>query len=66
MVIQGIMVEMRGVIRVGMRGISVGMREIRVGMQGIGEGMWGITVGMQGIRGGNVERDKNKRKRVHS
>ena len=42
-------------IRVGIRGMGVGMLrirgmwEIRVGMWGIGVGMWGIRVGMSGI-----------------
>ena len=45
-------------IRVGIRGMGVGMLrirgmwEIRVGMWGIGVGMWGIGVGMWGIRVG--------------
>ena len=54
---------MRGMM--GMRVIMVEMRGIRVGMREIGVEMQGIGVEMRGIRGGNVERDKNKKKLAH-
>ena len=47
---------------VGIRGIRMGIRGIGVGMRRIGVGMTRIRVGMRGIGGGNVKRDKNKRK----
>ena len=33
-----------------------------VGIRGIGVGMQGIRMEIREIRGGNIERDKNKRK----
>ena len=47
---------------VGIRGIRMGIRGLGVGMRRIGVGMTRIRVGMRGIGGGNVKRDKNKRK----
>ena len=43
-------------------GNGVGIRGIGVGMPGKGVGMQGIRMEIREIRGGNIERDKNKRK----
>ena len=57
---RGVTVGMREMM--GMRAIMVEMRGIRVGMWEIRVEMQGIGVEMRGIGGGNVERDKNKKK----